>query len=169
MTRDHEAKTERGPAKQLWWNLVSRDDTSFRTLVGAHAAARTPVLDVKVSQAVAGPWLHGSFGTLHPKRQGWKLHVVETVLRAHETLSRVLPGLFAEAASFKVAATLVHLDHLNQAGGGSTQIGNSITVCPARDGRVGRLAIALDQATNCRKGSVPSGPRGFSGVGIIAI
>lgn len=79
--------------------------------------------------------------------QGWKLHVSASVLSAEEILLQVLPLLLAEDASFKVAASLKILDHLNQGQGGLTQIGKFITVYPNSDAQAVHLATALDKAT----------------------
>ncbi|HEY1939282.1 MAG TPA: class IV lanthionine synthetase LanL [Candidatus Angelobacter sp.] len=79
--------------------------------------------------------------------QGWKLHVSANEGSALEILTRVLPLLLSEGASFKLAASIAKLNDLNEGFGGLSQVGKFITVYPRDDVQATALAVKLDRAT----------------------
>lgn len=99
--------------------------------------------------------------------QGWKLHVSATVDNAADVLGRVLPVLFDEPCSFKVAASLDRLDELNRGDGGPSQVGKFITVYPADDGHAVRLARALAEATAGLRGPRVPSDRALHPAGVV--
>jgi hypothetical protein len=85
---------------------------------------------------------------------GWKLHVSATPWSAEDVLSRALPVLIEQGASFKVAASPVVIAALNEGEGGLTQIGKFITVYPVDEPAAIKLADALHRATVGLRGPV---------------
>lgn len=83
----------------------------------------------------------------HTPTQGWKLHLSADEGSAIETLTRVLPVLLSETASFKVAASSAELNDLNEGFGGLSQVGKFITIYPKDDAQAVALAFKLDRAT----------------------
>ena len=130
---------------------VGGDGTSLRPAVAAWFGAPSAV----ASDWILGPedeerqtWLDVVNTQLPPPGQGWKLHVSATAASAYAVLDSVLPVLTGEAATFKVAASLIQLERLNQGHGGAAQVGKFLTVYPVDDAHAVRLARALDHATN---------------------
>lgn len=89
--------------------------------------------------------------------QGWKLHVSADLTSVETILQRILPFLLHEAAAFKFASSLEHLQKLNSGLMGESQIGKFLTVYPGNDDEAVRLAIALDERTRGLSGPrIPS-------------
>jgi len=93
------------------------------------------------------PWIEVTNVHTSLPQQGWKLHVSATAESATAVLACSLPVLAMEGATFKVAASLMQIELLNQGHGGSSQVGKFLTVYPADDPHALRLAQALDRAT----------------------
>src|SRR3712207_5558205 len=88
-------------------------------------------------------WIRVTNNATTPPAQGWKLHVSADEQSAEAVLRRTLPVLLAEAASFKVAASMRVLAELNRGDGGASQIGKFITIYPTGDAHAVHLAGAL--------------------------
>ncbi len=102
-------------------------------------------------------WLHFRRPSSRLPAQGWKLHISASRSSAQAVLRSALPVLLTEAHSFKVTASLEHLDLLNRGDGSAGQVGKFITVYPVDDSEAVHLAAQLDEATRGLTGpNVPS-------------
>jgi len=137
--------------------MTDHDPVSFFPVV-AHACRNSPgPWRIQPPSAEMPTWIVVDPGALPERDEGWKLHVSATTWASREVLTRALPVLLSERATFKVAASMQELDALNDGGGGILQIGKFITVYPRDDEHAVRLAQQLDDATRGLPGPpVPS-------------
>lgn len=131
--------------------------------------AGTSTLAEYILQTPAGPeeWIMLTCKNHSLPGQGWKLHVSATRYSAPDVLRSVLPILFGERVSFKVAP-LTLLELLNSGASGLSQIGKFITIYPRDDEQAVRLAIALDKATTGLQGPAVLSDRRLSLTSIVS-
>jgi hypothetical protein len=113
---------------------------------------------VSLPDAANGTWINVfNPSSPRPPEQGWKLHVSATSVSATDVLHAILPALFGEGVTFKIAQSPTVLDALNHGNGGLSQVGKFVTVYPNDDEQAVRLAKRLDEATRGLRGpAVPS-------------
>ncbi|GCE14650.1 class III lanthionine synthetase LanKC N-terminal domain-containing protein [Tengunoibacter tsumagoiensis] len=118
--------------------------------VCAQNAPLTQQWNINYAYDAQKPWLRFVRQNTTLPSQGWKLHVSASIDSAAALLRCVLPLLLAESSAFKCAATIQHLNYLNQGQGGNSQLGKFITIYPANDEEAVRLALLLDNETRNR-------------------
>lgn len=103
------------------------------------------------------PWIFVSPDKSTYPHQGWKLHISATTNSALTVLQNVLPVLKRANCTFKVTASLVELDKLNDVHSERSQVGKFLTVYPPNEEEAISLAVELDQVTRGLEGPrIPS-------------
>lgn len=132
---------------------------SFVPLI-ADAVGDDPAWTIESPSDLLPTWITLEHRDSVVPQRGWKLHISATTEVADEVLRRALGVLLADDAPFKVAASVIELDAINEGDKGISQIGKFITVYPADDAHAVRLAQRLAEATDGFPGPpVPSDKR----------
>lgn len=100
------------------------------------------------STVVDDAWCHVTPVGQAIRPQGWKLHVSATLGSARAVLAGALPVLLDEGCAFKFAATDEVITQLNSARAPRANSGKFLTVYPAADEDLPRLAERLHHATD---------------------